>query len=68
MTASRWASVKPSSVKRFAADLYSPRATNWASMPALCRASRRNVALVAKPTSPTLPEGCIQTSPNAEAR
>ncbi|COZ85675.1 Uncharacterised protein [Mycobacterium tuberculosis] len=55
-------------MKRFAADLYSPRATNWASMPALCRASRRNVALVAKPTSPTLPEGCIQTSPNAEAR
>jgi hypothetical protein len=30
--------------------------------------TRRNSALVAKPTSPTVPDGCIHTSPNAEAR
>lgn len=68
VTASRWASVKPCSVKRFAADLYSPRATTSASMPALSNASRKKVALLAKPISPTLPAGCIQTSPKAEAR
>ena len=36
--------------------------------PALSSASRRNSALVAKPTSPTVPDGCIHTSPNADAR
>ena len=51
LSASRWASVYLSCVKRFAADLYSPRATNCASRPALSSASRRNSALVAKPTS-----------------
>ena len=57
-----------SSVNMLAADLYSPRAMNCAWMPALSSASRRNSALVAKPTSPTVPDGCIHTSRNADAR
>ena len=67
-SASRWASVYWSWVKRLAADLYSPRATNCASIPTLSNASRRNSAFVANPTNPTVPDGCIQISVKAVAR
>ncbi|SKS65517.1 Uncharacterised protein [Mycobacteroides abscessus subsp. abscessus] len=55
-------------MKRFAADLYWPRVRNCASTPALSSAPRRNVPLAANPMSPTVPDGCIHTSPNADAR
>ena len=65
---SRWALVKPASVARLKAVLYSQRRSSCGRISNSSNAWRRNGCSVISPVNPTLPDGCSQISPKALAR